>query len=267
MTTSSSPLDLIIIGAGSAGLPAGMYASRYGLRNVIIGAMVGGALATSHRVENYPGIISDSGGNIMDSFRRHAETAGSQVVEDEATQVTREGNLWTVETASNGTFEAPYLLFATGNDYRHLGVPGEDALLGRGVSYCATCDGMFFRNRTVAVVGGGDAALTEALYLADICAHVHILYRGTQLRAEDIWVHQAETHPKVTIHYQTEVREVRGTDGVDGLLLQDGSTLPVDGVFIAVGSVPSTRLIEHLSPERDSTGCLVVDAHQRTSVP
>ena len=259
--------DLIIIGAGSAGLPAGMYASRYSLRNIVIGAMVGGALATSHRVDNYPGVISDSGASIMERFREHAETAGSQVVEDEVVRIDRDGDTWVAETAGHETYRAPYILLATGNDYRHLDIPGEKELLGRGVSYCATCDGMFFKKRTVAVVGGGNTAVTEALYLADICEHVHILYRGDTLRAEDVWIRTAEAHPRVTIHYRTVVEEIRGTDFVSELGLLGGSTLAVEGIFVAIGSIPNTRLVDHLNPAKDSSGCLITDHRQQTSIP
>lgn len=169
--------DLIIIGAGSAGLPAGMYASRYKLRNCIIGAMPGGALATSHKVENYPGTLSASGREIMDRFTEHAVSAGSELIQDEVMDVTKKENIFTVKTASGRVLESKYVLLAIGNTYRKLGVPGEEKFLGAGVSYCATCDGMFFRNRTVALVGGGNTAITEALYLAEICKEVHILVR------------------------------------------------------------------------------------------
>lgn len=169
--------DLIIIGSGSAGLPAGMYASRYKLNNCIIGAMPGGALATSHKVENYPGTISATGREIMDRFTEHAIAAGSELIQDEVLSVTKSGNTFTVQTASGKTLEAKYILLAIGNKYRKLGVPGEEKFLGAGVSYCATCDGMFFRNRNIALVGGGNTAITEALYLAEICKEVHILVR------------------------------------------------------------------------------------------
>lgn len=202
--------NLIIIGAGSAGLPAGMYASRYRLRNCIIGAMPGGALATSHKVENYPGTLSASGREIMDRFTEHAVGAGSELIQDEVTEVTKDGGVFTVKTASGKTLLSEFVLLAIGNRYRHLGVPGEEKFLGAGVSYCATCDGMFFRNRVVALVGGGNTAITEALYLAEICKEVHILVRGKNFRAETVWVDQIAKHPNIRVHFETSVASIEG---------------------------------------------------------
>lgn len=202
--------DLIIIGAGSAGLPAGMYASRYKLRNAIIGAMPGGALATSHKVENYPGTLSASGREIMDRFTEHAVSAGSELIQDEVTQVTKSENVFHVKTAGGKALESKTVLLAIGNKYRKLGVPGEEKFLGAGVSYCATCDGMFFRNRSIALVGGGNTAITEALYLAEICKEVHILVRGKEFRAETVWIDQIPKHPNIQVHFETSVASIEG---------------------------------------------------------
>jgi thioredoxin reductase (NADPH) len=202
--------DLIIIGAGSAGLPAGMYASRYKLRNAIIGAMPGGALATSHKVENYPGILSASGREIMDQFTEHAVSAGSELIQDEVIQVTKDGIVFHVKTASGKNLESKTVLLAIGNKYRKLGIPGEEKFLGAGVSYCATCDGMFFKNRSIALVGGGNTAITEALYLSEICNEVHILVRGKEFRAETVWIDQIPKHPNIHIHFDTSVVSIEG---------------------------------------------------------
>lgn len=259
--------DLIIIGAGSAGLPAGMYASRYKLKNCVIGAMPGGALATSHKVENYPGTLSASGREIMDRFTEHAVSSGTELIQDEVMGVTKDGNIFTVKTASGKTLESKFVLLAIGNQYRHLGVPGEEQFLGAGVSYCATCDGMFFRNRTVALVGGGNTAITEALYLAEICKEVHILVRGKEFRAEDVWTHQLPKHPNIHIHFETSVASIEGGFGVEKLVMTDGSELAVDGIFVAIGNQPNTAIVDSLAPEKDRAGYVVVDARQRTSVP
>lgn len=244
--------DLIIIGAGSAGLPAGMYASRYKLKNCVIGAMPGGALATSHKVENYPGTLSASGREIMDRFTEHAVSSGTELIQDEVTSVTKDGNIFTVKTASGKTLESKYVLLAIGNKYRHLGVPGEEQFLGAGVSYCATCDGMFFRNRTVALVGGGNTAITEALYLAEICKEVHILVRGKEFRAEDVWTHQLPKHPNIHVHFETSVASIEGGFSVEKLVMTDGSELAVDGIFVAIGNQPNTAIVDSLAPEKDS---------------
>lgn len=138
---------------------------------------------------------------------------------------------------------------------------------GQGVSYCATCDGNFYKNLTVAVVGGGNTAITEALYLAEICAHVHILVRGERARAEDIWIEKAMEKSNITFHYNKEVAEVRGgMMGVESILLKDGEFIELQGVFVAIGSTPFTRIIDNLGVEKDNEGCLVVDKRQETSV-
>ncbi len=202
--------DLIIIGTGSAGLPAGMYASRYKLKNCIIGAMPGGALATSHKVENYPGTISASGREIMDRFTEHAVAAGSEIIQDEVMDVSKNGNIFTVKTSSGKILESRYVLLAIGNKYRKLGIPGEEKFLGAGVSYCATCDGNFFRNRSVALVGGGNTAITEALYLAELCKEVHILVRGSEFKAETVWIDQLVKHSNIQVHFNTSVASIEG---------------------------------------------------------
>ena len=244
-----------------------MYASRYKLTNLVIGELPGGALATSHQVENWPGVLSASGKTIMDTFAEHARHFGSEILQDRVASIEGTDGNFTVTTLSSKEFTAKKILLGTGNKYRRLGVEGEERLIGAGVSYCATCDGNFFKNKVVAMVGGGDAAITEALYLADLCAHVHILVRGDKLRAEDIWVEQIKKRENVTLHFNTQVREVVGEWNVESLSLVDGSSLPVQGVFIAVGSDPDTKLLDHLAPAKDASGCIVVDKRQATSIP
>ena len=264
----SQVYDTIIIGAGSAGLPAGMYASRYKLSNIIIGELPGGALATSHCVENWPGVQSDSGKSIMESFADHARSAGSTILQERVETVTKNGEYDFTVTTTNGTiYNSKTVILATGNQYKKLGVPGEIEFIGQGVSYCATCDGNFFRDLSVAVVGGGNTAITEALYLAEIAREVHIFVRTDRVRAEDIWVEKAKKHSNIIFHYFTEVAEIQwDMMGMKSVLLKDGSTLPLDGIFIAVGNVPYTGLIDHLSPEKDAEGCIVVDKRQETTV-
>lgn len=203
--------DVIIIGAGSAGLPAGMYASRYKLKNIIIGEMPGGALATSHCVENFPGTISASGGEIMKNFQKHAEESGSEFLQDRVEVVSKIGeNHFSVSTMSRKTLEAKRIILATGNTYKMLGIPGEKEFYGQGVSYCATCDGNFYKNLTVGMVGAGNTAITEALYLAEIAKEVHIFVRGDEIRAENIWTEKAKNTPNITFHMNTQVTEVFG---------------------------------------------------------
>ena len=268
MSQEIKKYDLIVIGAGSAGLPAGMYASRYKIDNVIIGELPGGALATSHCVENWPWVLSAPGGEIMESFRIQAEQSGSTVIQDRVEIVSKLGDdHFSLTTQRWDTYEAKRIILATGNEYKKLWVPGEMDYYGQGVSYCATCDGNFYKWLTVAVIGGGNTAITEALYLADICAHVHILIRGDRSRAEDIWIDKAGERANITFHYNTQAFEViGGMMGVTGLKLQNDEILPLNGVFVAIGSTPFTRIVDSMSPEKDAEGCLIVDKRQETSV-
>lgn len=261
--------DLIIIGAGSAGLPAGMYASRYKLKNIIIGEMPGGALSTSHCVENFPGVLSAPGAEIMDNFKKHAENAGSEILQDRVEVVSKIGeNHFSVSTMGGKNFDAKRILLATGNTYKMLGIPGEKEFYGQGVSYCATCDGNFYKNLTVGVVGAGNTAITEALYLAEIAKEVHIFVRGDVIRAENIWTEKANNTSNIIFHMNTQVTEVQGNMmGVTGVILNTGENLTLDGLFVAIGSTPITNIVDNLSPQKDGEWCLVVDQRQETTIP
>ncbi len=260
--------DLIIIGAGSAGFPAGMYASRYKLYNVIIGEMPGGALATSHCVENYPGTISASGDEIMKNFRKHAEHAGSIFIQDRVESVAKIGeDNFEVRTMKGETYFAKRIILATGNIYKTLNATGEKEFYGQGVSYCATCDGNFYKELTVAVVGAGNTAITEALYLAEIAKEVHVLVRSDKIRAEKIWIDKAKSIPNIIFHMNTQVTEVQwGIMGVTWIVLNTEETLKLDGVFVAIGSTPITSIVDSMNPAKDTDGCLIVDKRQETSV-
>lgn len=212
METTITPqiFDTIVIGTGSAGLPAGMYAARYKLSTLIIGGIPGGALAQSHQVENYPGTLSATGRDIMDRFREHAIVSGAEVLQSEVVKIEKnEEGIFVVHTAQSLRY-ARSVILATGNKYNKLGVPGEDRLIGMGVSYCATCDGNFFKNQVIAMVGGGDSAVTEALYLSHIAREVHLLVRGDRMKAENIWQEKIKQASNITIHYNTSVTSIEG---------------------------------------------------------
>lgn len=257
--------DLIIVGSGSAGLPTGMYASRYKVKNLIIWAQPGGALATSHKVENYPGTISASGKEIMDNFAEHAVTSGSEILQTTVTEIQKIDEGFKVVTP-NKEFTSRFLVLATGNTYRKLGVPGEVDFLGKWVSYCATCDGMFFKGRDIVIVGGGNTALTEALYLSEICNKVYLVHRKDTFRAEDIWVEQAKKHENIEFVLNEEVNHLEGSLFLEKVILKSGKELKADGFFVAIGSDPSTNLVASMNPKMDEEGCLIVDKRQETSV-
>lgn len=258
--------DLIIIWAWSAWYPAGMYASRYKIKNIIIGAQPGGALATSHKVENWPWVLSAPGKEIMDSFRVHAENSGSEILNELVVDLEKTWDIFKVKTSSGKEFSSKYVIVATGNSHKHLWVKWEEEFLWKWVSYCATCDGNFFKNMTVVVAGWGNTAVTEAIYLSDICKKVYLVHRRDTFRAEDIWVEQARKRENIEFVLNEQIEEIAGWFFMEKVILKSGRELPAEGIFVAVGTNPNVQVVEKLAPEKDPEWCLVVDKRQQTSV-
>jgi len=258
--------DLIIIWAWSAWLPAWMYASRYNLKNLIIWSMLWWALATSHKVENYPWTISASGKEIMDSFCRHTEESGSEIIQDTVIKVDKNDDWFVLKTASSKEFSSKYVVYATWNKYRKLWFIWENEFLWKWVSYCATCDAMFFKWLDVAIVWGGNTALTESLYLAWVCKKVYLIHRRDTFRAETVWVDKVKNTPNIEMVLNEEVESVSWSMFMEEIHLKTGKVLKADGIFVAVGNEPDTKIIDHLNPLKDEEWCLVVDKRQETSV-
>ncbi len=258
--------DLIIIWAWSAWYPAGMYASRYKIKNIIIGAQPGGALATSHKVENWPGVFSAPGKQIMDSFKEHAENSGSEILNELVVDLEKKDDIFYIKTSSGKEFSSKYVIVATWNSHKHLWVKWEEEFLWKWVSYCATCDGNFFKNMTVVVAGWGNTAVTEAIYLSDICKKVYLVHRRDTFRAEDIWVEQARKRENIEFVLNEQIEEIAGWFFMEKVILKSGRELPAEGMFVAVGTNPNVQVIEKLTPEKDEEWCLVVDKRQQTSV-
>lgn len=263
--------DLIIIGSGPAGLSAAVYGMRAGLKLLVIekNPMSGGQVLNTYEVDNYLGLPGINGFDMGMKFREHAEKLGAPFLEAEVTGIT-DGESKTVHT-TQGDYEARALIVATGAHHAHLGVPGEEELSGMGVSYCATCDGAFFRGKTVAVVGGGDVALEDAIYLTRFCKKVYLIHRRDELRGAHVLQEQLKALPGAEILYSHVAREIRGENGVEGILLEDvksGSQrlLPVDGVFIAVGIHPETELVQGLA-DCDDAGYVLAAEDGATNVP
>ena len=260
--------DVIIVWAGSAGYPAWMYASRYKLKNLIIGAQPGWALATSHKVENYPGTISAPGKEIMDNFKKHAEVSGSEILQEMVEKVNKHEDHFHVITTSWKEFKAKRVIIATWNNHRHLWVPWEKEFLGKWVSYCATCDWMFFKDRDVIVVWWWNTAVTEALYLSEIANKVYLVHRRDSFRAEDSWVEKAKAKENIELVLNEQIEEiVWDMLWMTWVKLKSWKELKADWIFIAVGTIPNTGVVEDLNPEKDEEGCLVVDKRQETSIP
>ena len=272
MSEPSRSVRVVIIGSGPAGLTAALYTARAELRPLVIsGVPAGGQLIITTEVENYPGFPEGiQGPELIDRMRRQAARFGAEFVDDNVTRVDLSRRPFRVETGSQGTFGADAVIVATGANARWLGLPSEQRLQGHGVSACATCDGFFFKGKEIAVVGGGDTAMEEALFLTNFATHVTIVHRRTELRASPIMQERARTHPKISFLLDSEVTEVLGADKVEGLRVRHvrtGATteLQVGGLFLSIGHVPATEVFRG-SLELDEVGYLKVHDHTRTSV-
>jgi thioredoxin reductase (NADPH) len=264
--------DMVIIGGGPAGLTAGIYASR-ALMNVVLlekGAYGGQMLTTAH-LENYPGFPEGIGGyELADLMHKQAETFGLPIEYRTVDKIKKEGELFILDSGSE-EIRARTIVLTTGATPNKLGVPGEERLTGRGVSYCATCDGALYRERTVAVIGGGDSAVEEALFLTRFASRVHIDHRRDQLRAVPLTSKRALENEKIIMEWNTVLTEVKGEDEVKELILKDVKTeetrgLEAEGVFIYVGITPNTDLISEWA-QLDSDGYIVTDNAMQSSVP
>jgi len=258
--------DLIIIWAWSAGYPAWMYASRYKIKNIIIWAQMWGALATSHKVENYPWTISSSWKEIMDNFRNHAEISWSEILNEFVTSLEKIWDIFQVKTSSWKEFSSKYVIVATWNSHKHLWCKWENEFLWKWVSYCATCDGMFFKWRDIVIAWGWNTALTEALYLADICNKVYIVHRRYEFRAEDSWIEQARKKENIEFVLNEQIEEIAWNFFVEEIRLKSWKILKADWIFIAVWTNPNIEIVEKLNPIKDEEKCLVVDKRQETSI-
>ena len=263
---------LIIIGSGSAGLTAGIYAGRAQLEPLLItGSAPGGQMALTSEIENYPGFPQGlSGQELTQLMQQQAERFGTKVQMDEVTAVELSTHPFKVVTYG-GEVEAKALIIATGSSPRKLGVPGEAKFSGRGVSYCATCDGFFYRDRRVVVVGGGDSAIEEAIFLTRFATQVYVVHRRDRLRAEKVFQERAFRNEKIAFIWNSVVGEILGDGKVTGVRLQnvktkEESTLETDGVFIYVGAIPNTAFLEG-QLELDDRGYIVTDRLCHTNVP
>jgi thioredoxin reductase (NADPH) len=261
--------DLIIIGAGPAGITASIYASRYKINHLVIGEIPGGLITEAHSVCNFPGEDKITGFDLMEKFQNHAKNLGADILSmEKVVKITKKENLFLLKTESQKEFKSKTILLATGTKYRKIGLENEDSYIGKGLAYCATCDAMFFKEKEVAVVGGGNSALTAALHLSKIAKKVNLLVRGDKFNGEVAWIDQVKSNDKIEILFNTEVSSLHGENILESInIVKDKKeeNLRVDGVFIEIGTDPNNFLSDQLKIKTDK-GYLIVDSEQKTSV-
>ena len=263
--------ELGIIGAGPAGYSAAIYAVRAGIKTLVLDKGFGGGLASiSPNIENYAGFESISGMDLAEKMKKHASKYTKINLNEEVEDIVKKDDGFEIKT-NKKKYKLKAIIICTGTEYRKLNAPGEKELVGKGVSYCATCDGFFFKDKIVAVVGGGNSALIEAIYLKQIgCREVYVIHRRDQLRAEKAYVNEA-IKKGVKIIYNTHVEEIKGKNRVDFLEVHDVKTnkkskINLDGVFISIGEEPQNKLAKKLGVKLDEKGFIIVDKQMRTNI-
>lgn len=253
----------LIIGAGPGGMNAALYLKRAGIEPIILEKYIpGGEMLKTNKIENYLGYESIDGGELALKMKKQINNMGISIIHDEVLDVTFDDMF--IIKGKNDEYKADYVIVATGRKPRELGIRGEKELTGKGVSYCATCDGAFYRNKEVAIIGGGDSALTEALYLSDICSKVYVVVRK-DLRASDVLQNRVKAKDNIIILKNVEVSEFINNNGLSGVLLNNGKTLDISGLFIAIGGMPDVSFLKSLNVEIEK-GYIKTDDNMKTNV-
>ena len=259
-------VDIIIVGSGPAGMSAAVYGKRAGLSVLVIEKVYYGTgqVAESSHVDNYLGIPGINGYELGEKFRSHAEGLGVEFKDGEVIRFEKAADRWYVHLKNGETLESKTVVYAAGAAHRHLGVTGEEEFSGKGVSYCATCDGAFFKGKDVAVVGGGNTAMDDAIYLSDICNKVYLVHRRDVFRGDATTLMKLKETENIELIVPAKVQEVKGEQVVTALQLEDGRSLEVSGVFVAVGMQPATSMLQGIVL-MDDNGYIIADETGRTS--
>ena len=258
--------DLIVLGGGPTAIGCAIYAARFAMDILIIGKIFGGLIATTHLVENYPGISSTSGQGLMDMFKDHMDSLSIPYISDEIRSIEKVNDHFILHSFFQH-FKAYAICIATGSERRKLGIPGEEEFAGKGVSYCATCDGPFYKDKTVCVIGGSDSAAKEALFLSQNVKKVYIIYRGGEIRAEPINKKRVYENDKIEIIPNTNIVEIKGDTKVKSVIFDSGKEFNIDGVFIEIGSIPNSDLAKKIGVETNEKGEIKINRKSETNVP
>ena len=270
MAEEKNEYDLIIIGAGPAGLTASIYASRYGLNHLIIGSLIEGRMAEADKVGNFPTENEIEGKELVKKMEDHAKSFGVEIAMDKVEKITKQEEKFLVKTMVGKEYLTKTLLLSMGAERKKLNTPGEDKFFGKGVSYCATCDGKFFTGKRVAVVGGNSAAATTASYLAGIGEKVYLIHEGKKLAADKIWQKRVEENPKIDIILDSKIVELKGKESLEKIVLENSSgqkqEIELDGIFVEIGIVPDLKPVEDLGIEKDEKGFINVAKNGSTNI-
>jgi len=262
--------ELIIIGAGPAGLAASIYASRYGVEHLIVGSLLGGQITETHEIDNYPGMENMTGFDFSQKWGNHAKKYGVKIITTNVDSIIKNEEIFVLALTNGEVLKTKTLILATGTKRRKLAIAGEKHLLGAGVSYCATCDGFFYKNKTVGIIGGADSAASAALYLSDLCQKVYLIYRGKELRAEPYWKNKLKNCANVEMILETNVVEILGKDHLQKVKLDKAfngqKELALNGLFIEAGSEPNIEYARGLEMETNEKGYIKISSDGATSV-
>ncbi len=258
--------DLIVLGGGPSAIGCAIYAARFAMDVLVIGKVFGGLIATTDVVENYPAITSISGSGLMEMFKEHMQSLNIPYISDEIMSIEKINDHFILHSFFQ-KFKTHSICIATGSERKKLGIPGEEQFAGRGVSYCATCDGPFYKDKRVCVIGGSDSAAKEALFLAQNTKKVYIIYRREEIRAEPINKKRVYENEKIEIINNTNIVEIKGDTTVKSVIFDNGEEFEIDGVFIEIGAIPNSNIAKRIGVKIDDKGEILINRKSETNIP